>query len=409
MAIRPDQRAEHLRWLTDIAAIPTASGREFRVVRWIEAWCAARPDLALTRDAHGNLHVALRKPAAPPTKTDPARPRRPVYLTAHLDHPAFVVERVLSDHALELSFRGGVMDDYFKDARVTIWSRDDAPSLGRLAGSIEPGQPPFKRYACELDAPARLAPGDVGVWTLPAARIHDGLLHAPACDDLAALAAALAAIDVLRAIPAREDVRLLLTRAEEIGFVGALGAVRGESPILARGARVLALENSRAFPESPIGAGPIVRVGDRLTIFTPALTDAVAKRAEEHAASLGGLGRAPTASEKLAAASPWKWQRKLMAGGACEASVFCNAGYDATCICLPLGNYHNMGDLAGVQAGTNTRPPAIEPEFIGVADFEGLVDLLVACGERLPELAPDPARFEKFWNEKRFVLDEPAA
>jgi endoglucanase len=107
-----------------------------------------------------------------------------------------------------------------------------------------------------------------------------------------------------------------------------------------------------------------------------------------------------------------------MAGGACEASVFCAAGYDATCLCLPLGNYHNMGDLAAVQEGTNQGPARIEREFISVADFDGLVDLLVACGqdsrvEQDNPLGPGlvaggavPALVEKLWGERKFVLEE---
>ena len=100
------------------------------------------------------------------------------------------------------------------------------------------------------------------------------------------------------------------------------------------------------------------------------------------------------------------WQRKLMAGGACESTVFCAAGYEATCICLPLGNYHNMADLAAVQAGKNETPPRVGPEFISLSDYRGLVDLLVACGTSLPEAGPVSERIEKLWVERAFVLDE---
>jgi endoglucanase len=54
-----------------------------------------------------------------------------------------------------------------------------------------------------------------------------------------------------------------------------------------------------------------------------------------------------------------KVQRKLMPGGACEATAFGAYGYEATCICLPLGNYHNMADIDGVQAGK--RPVGVPP------------------------------------------------
>ncbi len=406
-AVAPHQRADHLRWLLELSQIPTAAGREHRVLSWIDAWCAARPDVAVVRDGAGNLTLSLRhRPHALPD-------RRPVYFTAHLDHPAFVVERVVAPGVLQLSFRGGVMDDYFVNARVAVMASADSRHPGTLTGAADaPG--PFKHYLCELAAPPRgvsFAVGDVAVWDLPPAELIDGIVHTHACDDLAAAAAAFSAFDRLRELARAgptEDVRLLLTRAEEVGFVGAIAAARGAAgspPTLPRNARIIALENSRSFPaDSPIGGGPIVRVGDRLSIFSPTLTDAVAKRAEEYAATFGGTGAQPTAQQKLADGPRWKWQRKLMAGGACEASVFCHSGFEATCVCLPLGNYHNMGDLASVQAGTNTRPATIEREFIALADYEGLVDLLIACGLRLPEAGLAPEKFDKLWNERAFVL-----
>lgn len=421
MQVSSTVRTLHRQWLFDLTQLPTASGREFRVVRWIEDWCRSRP-VMLTRDGAGNLHVAMRE------RPHGHSGRRPVYFTAHLDHPAFVVERTLSPREVQLSFRGGVMDEYFKDARVTLVNERDERVGGTLRGVVDaPG--PFKHYRCELDAGAggasagafQPAVGDVGVWEFPPAEIIDGCIHTQACDDLAAAAASLAAFDVLleraKTQPI-EDVRLLFTLAEEIGFVGAIAAAKGftresnraASPTMPRDARVIALENSRSFPaDSPIGGGPIVRVGDRLSIFSPTLTDAVAKRCEEVAASFGGQGTQPTASLKLSEGPKWKWQRKLMAGGACEASVFCHAGFEATCVCLPLGNYHNMADLAAVQAGTNATPPRVGREYVSMDDYHGLVDLLVACGERLPEMAMNPDRFDHYWHERKFVLDDATA
>ncbi|MFI4872358.1 MAG: hypothetical protein ACIARQ_11145, partial [Phycisphaerales bacterium JB061] len=96
-------------FLLELTAIPTAAGREGRVVSFIRQWVSARDDLTLETDASGNLTVAFKEPSDPGS---------PVYFTAHLDHPAFVVERVIAPSALELAFRGGVMDDYFPGARV---------------------------------------------------------------------------------------------------------------------------------------------------------------------------------------------------------------------------------------------------------------------------------------------------
>jgi endoglucanase len=136
-----------------------------------------------------------------------------------------------------------------------------------------------------------------------------------------------------------------------------------------------------------------------MSIFSPGLTAAVAKVAE----GLSGGPAAPTATQKRGERA-WKWQRKLMAGGACEATVYCAYGYEATCLCLPLGNYHNMADLGAVQAGTNTERPRVGREFISVSDFDGLVDLLAACGRGLPATDSVRERVERLWDERSFVL-----
>jgi len=290
-----------------------------------------------------------------------------------------------------------------------------------LTGAAPDQSPAGKHYYAEVEgnAAARLNMGDIATWAFPPAEIDSqGIVHTHACDDLAAAAAALCAFDELTRIsspagaanptstPRRDDslnVHLLFTRAEEIGFIGAIAACKlGTMP---KGSRVVALENSRSFPDSPIGGGPIVRVGDRLSIFTPWLTNACAKRAEQ----LAGAPAQPTAAQTNAqVVTNLKWQRKLMAGGACEASVFCAYGYDATCLCLPLGNYHNMAHLAELQAGTydaaTLGPPRAAREFIAAADYLGLIELLIGIGRELPVADPVLERVEKLYTDKKYVL-----
>jgi putative aminopeptidase FrvX len=400
MPIPDAARADHERWLFELTQTPTAAGREYRVVRWIERWVAERPDLALTADPSGNLVVSVQGEVHPP-----APGARPIWITAHLDHPAFVVERIVGPATVLLSFRGGVMDDYFVDGDVVIHDCAEARHRARLCGKAEGPCAAFTYFMAdsEHDFAADVRPGNVAVWDLPEAFERDGNIYTHACDDLAAVAAALSAMDMLRRMPAGPGghPKLLFTRAEEIGFIGAIAACRHGT--LPKSARVINLENSRSFEDSPIGGGPIVRVGDRLSVFSPNLTAAVAKCAE----NLAGGAASPTASQKNSDINKsWRWQRKLMAGGACESTVFCAAGYEATCVCLPLGNYHNMADLAAVQAGTNTTPPRVGPEFVSLSDYRGLVDLLVACGTGLPEAGPVTERIEKLWAERAFVLDE---
>ena len=426
MATSPETAlAEHARWLLEVTQIPTVAGREQGVVEWVRAWVALRPELEVRADSAGNLVIQ-------PCSLW-GRAGAPVFITAHLDHPAFVVERIIGPCTLELAFRGGVMDAYFENARVRIHCAGTHSQPGRAVGATLTGTgtgagglaggtsaaPLFKTYLADLDSRADARIGDIATWELPPAEIDSaGLVHTHACDDLAALAAALAAYDVLlglvRAGSPKDvlDVRLLFTRAEEIGFIGAIAACKlGTMPA---GSRVIALENSRSFEDSPIGGGPIVRVGDRMSIFTPRLTAACAKRAEQIANRPAQPLATRTAAdiEKTAA---MRWQRKLMSGGACEATVYCAYGYEATCLCLALGNYHNMADLAAVQAGTFNRaagreggggPPRAAREFISLADFHGLVNLLVAIGQELPEADPALERIESLYATRGFVLRE---
>ena len=251
---------DDLKRLLELTSIPTAAGCEERVIRWIEAWLSERPELELARDPAGNLIIG----AAGTLDTAPADA---IYITAHLDHPAFVLEERRPDGLWVASFRGGVKDPYFVDARVRFIAADDRVFTGRVAESTD--SKPLRTAIIAFDEPGvGVIPGDIGVWDLPEASIdaEANLVHTQACDDLAAACAALEALDQLRTSDALPRVRLLFTLAEEVGFVGATAACQHET--IPATARVIALENSRSFAESPIGGGPIVRIGDRLSTFS---------------------------------------------------------------------------------------------------------------------------------------------
>jgi putative aminopeptidase FrvX len=383
----PD-RAAHERWLMELTSIPTAAGREGRVIEWIEDWLDDRPGLALRRDGAGNLVIE---------RVDSDETRPPLFVTGHLDHPAFVVEGLVGPSTVRLQFRGGVRDPYFLDAPVDIVTESGETVRARL---IEAGEAkPFRACLAEVEGDASaddagVAVGDVARWAMDPPSVDGaGMLHTHACDDLAAVTAALAMMDAVLELDAAAHVRLLLTRAEEVGFVGATWAMKHATA--PEGSRLVLLENSRSFPDSPIGAGPILRVGDRLSTFSPALTAGLGKLAEDLSKQREGTDR------------PFRFQRKLMPGGACEATVYQAFGYEAACLCLPLGNYHNMADLDAVERGDDHAVAAArcDREFIALADFHWLVDLLVAAATGLGEVPSMVERLEKMFEERRVVLD----
>ena len=386
MKVTDKQRAQHEQWLLEVTGIPTAAGREHRVIEWVKRWVSRRSNLLLQQDRAGNLIISRRAGDGGTTRP------KPLYITAHLDHPAFVVRNVIDNRTVELEFRGGVNDPYFENADIEIYNSDDQAHDGRII-AIDSSASPFKIARVQLkNATDSIQSGDVGRWKFRGIGaqpvIQDGLLHTPACDDLAAVAAALAALDVLRNGKGYEHVGVLLTRAEEIGFIGAIAACKYKS--VAKDARLICLENSRSYAESPVGGGPILRVGDKSSVFGPLLTNRIAAIMEAHQKNN----------------PPFKWQRKLMPGGTCEATTFSAYGYTSTCLCLPLGNYHNMADIDGVAAGK--RPARVAPEYISVGDYHGLIEMLAVTAAMIDrDDVPDlKARMEQLIKERGFVLEQ---
>jgi endoglucanase len=373
------QQADHRQWLVELTGIPTAAGREDRVIEWVTAWVQRRRNVRLRRDPSGNLVI---------TRVGKA-PVHPVFITAHIDHPAFVVRKVLGDDEVELEFRGGVHDPYFKSAGIDIFDAE-GKSHRAVITTLNAAAKPFKRVTARLGRPAAMAVGDIARWSLKGRgrqpTVFKGRLYAPACDDLAGVAAALSAFDVLRNRRDGASFGVLLTRAEEIGFIGAIAACKNHT--VTKRARLLCLENSRSFPESPIGGGPILRIGDKVSVFSPELTNRLCHL----------VGEIQKAKPKF------KVQRKLMPGGTCEATTFAAYGYEAACICLPLGNYHNMTDIDGVQAGK--RPARIGPEIISIDDYHGMVELLIRVAPRLDEpwACHIEARMERLIRERGHLI-----
>ena len=354
-------RAAAEKWLGTLTNLPTASGHEDEVVRWVDGWVERRPDLKMRRDSGGNLLITRRG----------RKRHHPVLAVAHMDHPAFVVTGVAGQGAT-FQFRGGVRPEYFSDARVDFVT--GPAKVGRVASYAPSG----RNGVIEVKG-TMPQPGDIARWHLAMPRPRAGRLMAPACDDLAGCAAALAALDRARGRAHLNHFGVLLTRAEEMGFVGAIhAAVTGSIPA---DARLLSIETSRASADAPVGDGPVIRVGDAVTVFDRVLTNRISR---------------------AAAGTGIRHQRKLMAGGACEATAFGVYGYLAAGLCLPLGNYHNMGNLDEVEAGTGDARPMLEE--VSLDDFHGLVDLLLIAAEAVDSEDDLRESLDKVYSDGRHVL-----
>jgi endoglucanase len=354
-------KAAERRWLRIAGGLlerPTATCLEHAPAAYVRSFARRRPGLGVTEDRYGNLIVKF-----------PGRGSRkapPLVLMAHLDHPGFVVDRVQEDLA-HLTFRGGVRIGHARPgSRLAFFrvGRNTPIGKGRLLTASGRGA---RRRGFLGAGTARITSGwavagGFTMWDFPGFARRGGRIVSRCLDDLLGAAAALVTLDeVHRRRPRGAHVWGYFTRAEEIGFFGALAGIRARS--IPKSARVLSLETSRAFPHAPLGGGVIVRVGDARSLFEPRL-----------------MGVLHEAAAELGEEDPrFRFQRRLMDGGVCEATPYCAAGYRGGGLALPLGNYHNMKGLDG-------GPKGIGPEHVRIVDFLSEVRLLVRLAERSADL-----------------------
>ena len=275
---------------------PTAPFHEYHVRSEIEALLRDCPNVKLKCDRFGNLHATY--------KNGKRVTKDQWVLGAHMDHPGFVK----TPGGKGWDFLGGV-----------------APEV--VAAGVKKG--------------LRKAKGDLATWKFPV-KVTDEKIEAHACDDLVGCAAIVATFWGLASLDIKTTVHAVFTRAEEVGFLG-VWHVAKKWPYKGE-AIFVSVETSRPVNGAVMGRGPVVRIGDRLSVFDADAIDEIMR---------------------TATAQGVRVQRTLLDAGACEASAVRAAGYRSVGISIPLGNYHNTDDKR-----------RIAPEFVMTSDVEDLVSLL---------------------------------
>lgn len=353
----PDQ----LSFLRELLRRPTAPFREQSVRDFataaLDAW-----RVPWFLDPAGNLVVGVQDARAYRALLA-RRGREPVRLfIAHMDHPGFHGVRWLGERRLAIRWHGGSPVKHLNGARVWLAQGDDYLAEGRLRRiRIHP-----KGYAMER-AEVQLPAGWLDGGRRPGARsIYGGLgfrspvwqggrrLYTKAADDLVGVFCILQTARELFSGRRRVQPFIgLLSRAEEVGFVGAIAHLQlGWLKRRGRGLIAISLEASRTLPGAEIGRGPIVRLGDRRTVFDP---DALQVATELANGLLDG-----------------RFQRRIMDGGSCEATATTAYGLPTLGLTVPLGNYHNQGFEGGPDC---ERPMGPAPEFVHIEDVAGMLTL----------------------------------
>jgi endoglucanase len=280
---------EMLAVVAALAKRPTAPFHEEAVRAEIEAQLREIPHVRSERDAFGNVIARYTR----------GRRRPQGAFAAHMDHPGWVRAR-----NGEMKFLGSVAEKFRRNPKTKSF-------------------------------------GNFAMWDLTPFKIRARQIHSRACDDLLGCAEIICLFRELAERNANVHCLGLFTRAEEVGFVGAIKLAQAN--ILPSGLTILSLETSTPRGTAEIGKGPIVRVGDRVSSFDGPATGRLLGAAEE---------------EKIPV------QRCLLDGGTCEATAYQLYGYTCAAASLALGNYHNV-----TPAGT------IAEEFVAIDDFVGMVRL----------------------------------
>jgi putative aminopeptidase FrvX len=317
---------------------PAAAYREEGVRGEVESICNEN-GLDCRRDSFGNLWVSWEKSPG----------GRPLVLAAHMDHPGFEIVRKLGSGKWKVRFLGGVADSYFKPGTgLRLMPGKVKARLGKRISKKKE----FEVF-CEEEPVQK---PDFAVWDLEEYAMRNGVIWGRACDDLVGVASILGVMLELKRRRSKSHVIGLLTRAEEIGFHGALAVAASRR--LPKNGLIISLEASQERPPVKMGEGVIIRVGDRTSIFDSAATRFLTETAM-------GLQKQ---------SKSFSFQRALMPGGTCEATAFQEFGYQTGAVCVALGNYHNQGARYRIEA-----------EHVRISDACGMVELLVRAAMQMED------------------------
>ncbi|MEJ2644093.1 MAG: hypothetical protein P8180_04025 [Gammaproteobacteria bacterium] len=349
-------RSDAYRVLKDLLSLPTAPFREQQVREFVAATLDGWGVPAF-EDPVGNLVVGVddRRGYRRLLRTAAREPVR--LFIAHMDHPGFHGMRWLDPKRLQVRWHGGSPVKHLAGARVWLSAGEGYAAEGKLQ-NVQ-----LIRSRRAIDRAVVRLPSSVLHDAQRARRLYGGFgfrapvwksgkrIYTKAADDLVGVYCVMETARQLFSGRRRQDVPFLgvLTRGEEVGFVGAVAHLelgwwrRASRPLVC-----VSLEASRTLPGAAIGRGPVVRLGDRRTVFD--------------ADGLKVLS--DVAQQRL----PGRHQRRIMDGGACEATAATAFGLPAIGLSIPLGNYHNQG----FEGGPDCRAPqGPAPEFVHVEDIEG--------------------------------------
>jgi endoglucanase len=322
--------------LRRLTSVPTAPYQERAVTRQALGWIKENLGRAVSvKRCRGGVVVRYQGNGQGPS----------LALAAHLDHPGFRLRKVTPTGA-EAELQGGLPAHLLEGCAVEAFAAGATGNVPSARGVLgpRPKKGPFFHIRW-TQPPERGARPAFAILALTPYTEKDGWLLSRSIDDLLGCAISL---EVLRRVvqsKVKTNLTILLHRAEEVGFMGALDLIHEAKIPLSDS--ILSIEASRALPGARPGKGPVIRLGDKACLFDPNL--------------IALLDQAALSAKRRGAAS----QRLRLTGGTCEATAYQAFGYETAGVAVPLVNYHN---------GWGAK--AVAPEMVRLKDVASCVLLL---------------------------------
>ncbi len=345
--------------LKELLSCPTAPYRESHVSSFIER-VLKNEKIPYFLDPVGNIVVGASSKEDYLEKLN-VKPKEPIRLfIAHMDHPGFHGVKWTKANTLVVNWLGGTPRKFLNGARVWLATSEGSVGLGSIQkaklnsakSALKSSEIIIKKWNLG-EAPTKSKASEVfGGFSFRAPVWEEKRnLYTKAADDLVGV---FAILSLAKSLKSKKSPFLgLISRAEEVGFIGTLGHLdlgwlnQNKKTIV-----VVSLETSRTLPGALIGKGPIVRLGDRATPFDPGFVQVLTEIAQS--------------------LLPNKFQRRIMDGGTCEATAALAFGFRAIGISIPLGNYHNQSFEGGPDSRGEWGPA---PEFVHLEDIQGMLAL----------------------------------
>jgi putative aminopeptidase FrvX len=330
------------RFLSAVLDAPTAPLLEERVAHWVRSF-SAQHQLPLAQDPHGNLVLTYDGQGGRSEEL-------PLAFLVAMDHPGCELVAVAGD-AAEGLWHGDLPTALARDTRVRVHGRQTQATARVVSWTSRetPIGECVDRVLLQLEGRAQV--GDLAVLDLPGLRLEGDVVVGRSTLHLVGVAAMLDLLERFVTHRPACRVQLFCVRASTLGFAGTIGLL--ERGALLPGQCVVAVGGVAAQIGAQPGAGPVVRVGDALSLYDGALLRSLQEAAGRYAASHANV----------------RWQLSHLPLGAADAGVLSLFGRRAGALAVPIENAMNLG------RGSDGRL-RLEAERFSLTDYLGLVNLL---------------------------------